>query len=67
MLHHPQEAQIDRIGALNDSFYKTPCTLIQSPPTSSLSLKMRCFYTFSNIISKPIKLQRFFYIQPGWI
>ena len=41
MLHHPHEAQIDRIGALNDSFYKTPCTLIQSPPTSSLSLKMR--------------------------
>ena len=27
MLHHPHAAQIDRISALNDSFYKTPCIL----------------------------------------
>ena len=27
MLHHPHAAQIDRIAALNDSFYKTPCIL----------------------------------------
>ena len=27
MLHHPHTGQIDKIAALNDSFYKTPCTM----------------------------------------
>ena len=65
MLHHPHVGQIDRIEALNDSFYKTPCIIIMSyskPFLSLGNLRLQIFCGLLDGLTRPIG--QYFYRGP---